>query len=1043
MALSFFLLTTTTCSLLLNGVVGQNTTTSNSTTPTTNSTAPIPTAPSDCNCGFSDPVTGATYTDSIIVYFNETADVPQDVFSVDTFEHPYEKSWTIFYREGARATPQNVYIQNGSVWNLQPSWLNLNVSGYTPEHLVNGAQLSTLRKDIQYGTFRVFMRSPAPYASGGSALTMRLEYNDTSSAELDLLNADDSADNAYMQTSTRNEVPVPAWGTNYNVLKTDPYNQSPWDFWEWRMDWNEQQIDWYCGANHTRTVPTTNASLVDTPAAFHLKHWSTGDATFMGGPPTNDSGAAIGWVRLFFNSSLPTTSQLGSPQCDASQMCSTDNWLLRQSTAYGPDATVRRKPDTTTQSKSRAAGIALCSVSLAFGIALFLQAFLRKATGKRGSDGFPPGRRPKMMTSPWPSTDGLNQSRDPSQAWTTQADYEMNDFAASGTSSTTLRDPSDRGGPLGFLGKHGRTVSSRPLLGHYDSTAASSTTFAQPETPAASDWNSPYFEQKPGGDPITPVRAREGGTSGPPMTPMTPMTPAGMPMTPADASTVDLLAKASSPKALAQVEPEGSAAAANPGAKPTPKPAGLPKARNRIDYLAGLVALMSLLVSCEHFILTYVPSVVEEYLPRHYESEYWARRTIEPFFFNEVLVGLFFTTSTRFLASGFLRTGSLKTIAEKVVCRCPRLMIPITAVITLEYFLMDVGAVKYLEYIPSITWSTWPSTAVFPNFGYFIDETLQLFYLLPNAAPNITWNYCTGVLWTIPVQLQFSWVILLGAVVVREIKTPWKRFAYYAFCILNAWYALNWGSYFWSGLLLADLDITYKYRKAIQSRAWLHYPLLSLAVLLMLLALANDLFSVWFGFTFSTAERGIHPDVQTGLPLAQTANAGYPAYTEPKLNGLVFAVCSQYIVEISTWVQAVLSTKLFLWLFPHVFTIYLIHGLVLWSMGSLVCVFFAGQGLPYWANMLLTALICYTTLFSILPIVTPVMEMLGKEITKGIWVAASEEPAAWRPTSHPFGVEDIRGLVYRKDDEDDEEGEEEGFRPVSYTHLTLPTKRIV
>jgi len=346
----------------------------------------------------------------------------------------------------------------------------------------------------------------------------------------------------------------------------------------------------------------------------------------------------------------------------------------------------------------------------------------------------------------------------------------------------------------------------------------------------------------------------------------------------------------------------------------------------------------------------------------------------------------------------------------------------ITAVIVFEYFLMDAGAVTYLEYIPSISWSTWPSTAVFPNFGYFIDETLQLVYLIPNAAPNITWNYCTGVLWTIPVQLQFSWVVLLGAVVVREIKTPWKRMAYYAFCIINSWYALSWGSYFWTGLLLADLDITFKYRKYIQARPWAHYPLLILASILVWLSLANDFFSVWTGYTFGTEEHGIHPEPESALPLKFTSSAGYPPYTEPKLNGLVFAVGSQYIVEISTWVQAVLSTKIFLWLFPHVFTIYLIHGLVWWSMGSLVCVFFAGQGLPYWLNMLLTALICYTTLFSILPIVTPVMEMLGKEITKGIWISASEEPPVRRPTSWPFSKEEIESMIYRKDDEDDDNG---------------------
>ncbi|KAK5125519.1 hypothetical protein LTR85_000630 [Meristemomyces frigidus] len=971
-----------------------------------NATAGFATAPSNatagCHCGYIDPSTSLVYTDSVIVYFNETNTVPKDVFSIDTFKHSSEKGWFIYYREGA--VEENVKFEEGSVWNLDPGWLDLNVSGYTPEHLVNGAQLQTVRQDIKYGTFRAFMRSPQPYA-GGSALTMRLQYNETSSVELDLLNMDDSTDDACMQTSVSNQDPVTSWGLNYTVLEEPQYNVGPWDFWEWRMDWSEKEIDWFVGENKTRTVPTTNASLVDVPTAFYLKHWSNGDASFMQGPPTNTSAASIGWVRLFFNSSVESTSQINSSSCDASQLCSTEDTTLRLSTGYNAESTVRWTPESTHKHRSKTVGLALIAASLAFSAALLIHALIRKWSDKKAANrtGVPVGtQRPKMPTSPWPSQDMLSKSRATSGAWTSQADLEMHDLKTHhvGASSTTLlaAEPA-------FLGRHERSMSQRPLLNTYDSTAASSQTAftAGQMTPGTNPFDTPGFDRR---------SSYFGAAKDMNISPAASRNNFGSPATPAEASTTDLLLKGA---ALPPGEPEGSAAAANPGAKPTPV---LPQARTRVDYLAGLVACCSLLVSCTHFILTFVPSVIEEYLPQHYESEYWARRTIEPFFFNEIWVGIFFTTSTRFLTSGFIRTGNLKIVAEKVVCRCPRLMIPITAVIIFQYFCMDLGAVKYLEYIPSISWSTWPSTTLYTNFGFFVDETLQLFYLIPNAAPQITWNYCTGVLWTIPVQLQFTWVVLLGAVVIREIKTPWKRFGFYAFVIINNWYAMSWGYYFYGGLLLADLDITYKYRKWIQARAYVHYPMLCLAIALVFLSLGNDLFAIWTGWTFSTQERGIHPEVESGLNIGATSDAGYPAYTEPKLNGFVFAVASQYVVELSTWVQAVLSTRVFLLLFPHVFTIYLIHGLIFWSVGTVVCVYFAHVGLAYWLNMLLTALCCYATLFACLPIVTPVMEMLGKEITKGIWVSASEEPPPWRPSSYPFSVEDIRGMVYRKDDDE-------------------------
>jgi hypothetical protein len=130
---------------------------------------------------------------------------------------------------------------------------------------------------------------------------------------------------------------------------------------------------------------------------------------------------------------------------------------------------------------------------------------------------------------------------------------------------------------------------------------------------------------------------------------------------------------------------------------------------------------------------------------------------------NVIWLGLFFTTSTRFLTTGYLRTGNLKSIAEKTVARPFRLMIPVTGVVVLEYFLIDAGATKWLEYLPSITWSTWPYVVQYENFGTFLNDVLELLYLIPNAAPQITFNYCTGVLWTIPVSLQGSWCQLEGA----------------------------------------------------------------------------------------------------------------------------------------------------------------------------------------------------------------------------------------------------------------------------------------
>ncbi len=359
-------------------------------------------------------------------------------------------------------------------------------------------------------------------------------------------------------------------------------------------------------------------------------------------------------------------------------------------------------------------------------------------------------------------------------------------------------------------------------------------------------------------------------------------------------------------------------------------------------------------------------------------------------------------TSARFLVSRYLQTGDLLGIAEKVVARPFRLLIPILAVAMLEYFFMDSGATGALEYLASVTWCTWPFTTVPDNFGTFISEFLELAYLIPNAVPQITYNYCTGVLWTIPIQLQGSWVTLLACIVIREIKRPWKRFGFYAFCILMHWYALSWGTYFYLGILLTDLDLTYKYRKWLYAHPLIYYPLITLFALMAFGALSMDMATQWTNVQYAAFEYGIHPDIPTGLPIMWTGAAGYPQYYIPTAHGIIFAFGIQALVELSPLVQKIFSFKIFVYAFPHIFTIYLIHGFIFWSLGSAICVYLAGQGIAYWANLLIVAVCCYAVLVLSLPLLTPIVETLGKHVTANIWQFAHENPAPRRSTLYPF-----------------------------------------
>ncbi len=322
---------------------------------------------------------------------------------------------------------------------------------------------------------------------------------------------------------------------------------------------------------------------------------------------------------------------------------------------------------------------------------------------------------------------------------------------------------------------------------------------------------------------------------------------------------------------------------------------------------------------------------------------------------------------------------------------------------------MQVGAINWLEYLASVTWSTWPYTSNYVSFGYFIGEILELMYIIPNAVPQITFNYCIGVLWTIPVQLQNSWLSLLGVIVVREIKTPWKRMGYYTFCILMHWYAMSWGTFFWVGLLIADLDITYKWKTWLYAHPFVYYPFITVIAIVAIGSPSIDLAGMWKTLNFNTLEFGVHPHQRTGHLVRDTVDYGYPPYYLPRLTALTFSIGFHLLVELSTTVQKFFSNRLFMWLFPHILTMYLIHGLVFWSLGAVICIHLSAHRVPYWANMLVVATCCYAVIFGCLPFVTPIIETLGKSITQKIWQDASTKPPPRRKTLYPFDPALLKG----------------------------------
>ncbi|KAJ4339127.1 hypothetical protein N0V95_007879 [Ascochyta clinopodiicola] len=956
----------------------------------------------NCTCGFYDENTGSLFTDSIIVYFNETKDLPSE-FVAEQYSNKYEKDWNAIYRQAA--DPANLLLSNESIQFLvQPA---------TDDHIVQGAGLRTARRDIQHGSFRTLIKSPKR-TSAGSAMSLMWQFNETEVTELSVMNMNDASD-AWIGTFVGGEFTTRELGVNYTQLLEEPVadrnyttlegrlsnnSVNPWDFTEYRIDWTSDYISFYVGGNLTRQVlHKDNKGMPSVPSPIYLKHWSTGNRFSMKGPPGRVSVAEVGWTRMFFNSSS-TTKEVREDfmaRCSVSDACMMGDSTLRGSTAYTDEATDKWRQDPP-KSIKRMPALWISISCLAVSTMLLIHTFIRRVTQPKASDhGVAPAstQSPGENVSPVAEVNSNSSDRkSPGSSRPTSSKYESDDLTIEPIG------PSASASVVGGATPYG---PSRANSVRFDSSATTprmmspyNSTYDLAGLPTLSEGS--LSTSKNGFSPAM-VQGHKGYKNN-------------------MASEVTIAVPHASQQTTDKIQMETVTESAMPAPRMRAQP---PPPRERIDYLAGLVALCALVVTVMHFGLTFVPAIVTPGAPQHAKSEYWAQKIVAPFILNQMWLGVFFTTSVRFLTAPYLRKGKLEDVAKAVVRRTPRLMIPVATIALLEYFLIDVGATKFLRYIPSLTWSTWPYVTRYENFGQYISEILELIYLIPNAVPQITFNYCTGVLWTIAVQLQGSWLVLLGAIVVREMKTTWKRIAFYVFCMLNHWYARSWGTYLWLGLLLTDLDVTYKYKKWLYARPGTYYPVLTLAWLCVALGFAVNLLPNWMDFNFATAEHDIHPDEATGETLLHTDNAGYPQYYTPRLNGLLFAGGMQAIVELSTCVQWLLSTPPLLILFPHIFTIYLLHGLVFWSWGSWLMVFLAGRGFTYGVNVAIVGVTSYAVLFLSLPIITPIIEALGKDITALVWMTAQEKSPPRHRTLFPFPDDLFQSRETNGDAKDDVE----------------------
>lgn len=335
---------------------------------------------SECSCGFEDEQTASVYTDSLVVYFNETDTINPAVFQATNFAHKKEQGWNSIYRVGA--VSNNAKITNTTINGVSQQALEMILDPADKNHLVTGANLQSVRKDIQHGLFEASMK-PAAQWSGGTVLAYGVYYNRSDSAAFGFMNDDDPA-NAQVSNLMNGEWPSPETVTNFTTLESAGID--PWDsFTNVRFSWNESAVVYHVADNMTRLVTKKDRSLPEAGQALQIETWSTGDKTFGYGPPMqNATQSHVLWVRTFFNSSAMTKTQhtAFNERCASVPRCTTADLSLRGYTPFGPESEQRWKGPTKNQPIRKLAGIVAACCS-SFGIFALTNVFLRRTPWKQ------------------------------------------------------------------------------------------------------------------------------------------------------------------------------------------------------------------------------------------------------------------------------------------------------------------------------------------------------------------------------------------------------------------------------------------------------------------------------------------------------------------------------------------------------------------------------------------------------------------------------------------------------------------------------------
>lgn len=335
---------------------------------------------------------------------------------------------------------------------------------------------------------------------------------------------------------------------------------------------------------------------------------------------------------------------------------------------------------------------------------------------------------------------------------------------------------------------------------------------------------------------------------------------------------------------------------------------------DKLLYLESIRGLAAIVVVFAHLLAAFYPypQVSTEALSTG--SAFMNRVFYElPFGF---LVAGHFSVVVFFVLSGYVLTYKYfdnhnnKELQKQALKRFFRLAIPVFCTVMLSYFMMSAGLMDHIKEAAAITGS--PEAGRVFNFvpslsQAFYDAVIGVF-----ANKSVVYN---PVLWTMSVELFGSFIVFGLAAITGNLKRRWWIYIG-AIILLSQTYYMG----FIIGMFLADLAQNTTFIERSKAALSKGYVLLGILAVIVIASLP------------------VASTTMTGVLSRTFEISGMDSGSSVRLWHFLGATILLWLILSVSSIQRFLSLKLFVWVGSLSFAIYLLHYLVLYSLGVWVFV---------------------------------------------------------------------------------------------------------